>query len=423
MSTNEPLLVGRLIGARYRLKYLIGRGGMGAVYAAVDERMERPVAVKVVSLAGAGGDVAGARASFTRSATMAAALRHPNVVAMLDAGSDAELGAEFVAMELLEGLDLSRRLAHTGALPGGEVTQVLRDAAAGLGAAHRAGLVHGNVTPASLFLTEQGSTRVLDLGFARLEGWADPRPAGFASPEQARGETPTPASDVYALGLAALALLLGNVPGSPAVALERLRRWDDRAAAALVPVLGQMLRADPAERLSDGDAVHAALQMAASGAPRVVEHPHGPARRERPAGTARRPHPKVLKIFASLAVAAIGAAIVNGPFRSAPALGHRATDDRDTVAGDTPPVQITPSPFQYPDELWDAQVEGQTTLRIFISVAGTVDTARIEHSSGYPAFDSVAVHGAREIRFRPATVNGVAVDDWVLLPVKFELSP
>ncbi|HEX8831792.1 MAG TPA: protein kinase, partial [Longimicrobium sp.] len=236
MPTNESPLTGRLIGARYRLKYLVGRGGTGAVYAAVDERMERPVAVKVVSLAAAGGDVAGARASFARLATMAAALRHPNVVAIHDAGSDAELDVDFVVMELLDGMDLSRRLAHTGALPGGEVTQILCGAAAGLGAAHRAGLVHGNVTPASLFLTEQGSVRVLDLGFAQLEGWADPRPAGFASPEQARGEAPTPASDVYALGLSALALLLGTVPGSPAVALERLRRWDDHAAAALVPV-------------------------------------------------------------------------------------------------------------------------------------------------------------------------------------------
>ena len=88
----------------------------------------------------------------------------------------------------------------------------------------------------------------------------------------------------------------------------------------------------------------------------------------------------------------------------------------------TPPHQTEAgSPFHYPEELWDAGVEGETLLRIFVGEQGGVDTIRVERSSGYAAFDSSAVHGAREIRFDPAHRGTVAVGAWVLLPVQFEL--
>jgi protein TonB len=88
----------------------------------------------------------------------------------------------------------------------------------------------------------------------------------------------------------------------------------------------------------------------------------------------------------------------------------------------TPPQQkAAGSPFHYPEELWDAGVEGETLLRIFVGETGAVDTIRVERSSGYAAFDSSAVHGAREIRFDPAHRGTVPVGAWVLLPVQFEL--
>jgi TonB family protein len=90
---------------------------------------------------------------------------------------------------------------------------------------------------------------------------------------------------------------------------------------------------------------------------------------------------------------------------------------------ETPPRQLSQSPFQYPEELWDAQVEGQTTLRLFIAEDGSVDTVRVERTSGYAAFDSAALSGSRELRFEPATRGGKAVAAWFLLPVKFELNP
>jgi len=89
---------------------------------------------------------------------------------------------------------------------------------------------------------------------------------------------------------------------------------------------------------------------------------------------------------------------------------------------ETPPRQVSESPFQYPEELWDAQVEGQTTLKLFISRQGTVDTARIDRGSGYAAFDSAALAGSRQLRFRPATRGGEPVAAWFLLPVQFELN-
>jgi TonB family protein len=88
----------------------------------------------------------------------------------------------------------------------------------------------------------------------------------------------------------------------------------------------------------------------------------------------------------------------------------------------TPPKLVSESTFQYPEELWDAGVEGETTLRIYISPQGTVDTARVEQPSKYPAFDSAAVAGSRKLRFQPAHRGAEPVGAWFRLPVQFRLS-
>jgi len=90
---------------------------------------------------------------------------------------------------------------------------------------------------------------------------------------------------------------------------------------------------------------------------------------------------------------------------------------------ETPPRQLSESPFQYPEALWDDQVQGQTTLRLFISDRGTVDTVKVERSSGFAPFDSAALAGSRRLRFQAATRDGKPVAAWFLLPVKFELNP
>lgn len=89
---------------------------------------------------------------------------------------------------------------------------------------------------------------------------------------------------------------------------------------------------------------------------------------------------------------------------------------------ETPPRQLTSSPFHYPEELWDEGIEGETVLKLFVSREGRVDTVQIEKSSGYAAFDSAAVYGAQVLRFEPARRGEDSVATWVLLPVQFDRS-
>lgn len=88
---------------------------------------------------------------------------------------------------------------------------------------------------------------------------------------------------------------------------------------------------------------------------------------------------------------------------------------------EVPPRQLPGSPFHYPEELWDAEVEGETLLRLFVTGEGQVDSVRVERESGYPAFDSSAVAGAQDLRFEPARRGEQPVSVWVLLPVQFDL--
>ena len=88
---------------------------------------------------------------------------------------------------------------------------------------------------------------------------------------------------------------------------------------------------------------------------------------------------------------------------------------------ETAPRQLSGSPFHYPEDLWDAGVEGETLLRLFVTEGGQVDSARVERTSGYAAFDSAAVEGARDLRFEPARRGDAPIAVWVLLPVQFDL--
>ncbi|HEU0301008.1 MAG TPA: energy transducer TonB [Longimicrobium sp.] len=103
-------------------------------------------------------------------------------------------------------------------------------------------------------------------------------------------------------------------------------------------------------------------------------------------------------------------------------LAAAAACDRKPVV-ETEPVALTQPAFQYPEDLWDEGVEGKTVLRILINQQGTVDSARVETASGYPAFDSAALAGTPALRFEPARRDGAPVSKWVLLPVEFDITP
>jgi eukaryotic-like serine/threonine-protein kinase len=232
MSGIEALLTGRVIGGRYRIEEVIGRGGMGAVYRATDERLGRPVAVKVITISG-GLDTDAReklRARFRQEANAVARLpHHPNVVPVYDYGTDETLGLDYLVMELLRGQDLASLLARTGPPPIPTALTILLGAARGVAVGHRARLIHRDVKPGNVFLapSEDGDAtmvRVLDFGIAKVmtdddsgtqlthDGRAPLSPA-YASPEQLRGEDRlTPASDVFSLGALGYQLLVGERP-------------------------------------------------------------------------------------------------------------------------------------------------------------------------------------------------------------------
>ena len=289
MAGLESLLKGRELGGRYRIEEVIGRGGMGAVYRATDQRLGRPVAVKVITAA-AGNDPETRerlRARFKHEAASAARLpKHPNAVTVHDYGTDDELGLDYIVMELLEGEDLATRLQQGGVPPMAEALRILRDAARGVAVGHRAGLIHRDVKPGNVFLVRHGGeeeVRVLDFGIAKAMAEEDTASAGlthdgraplspaYASPEQLRGEPRlTPASDVFSLGALGFQLLTGTRPFTDAdrarmgagleVPVPALRARNPRVPAEVEEVIRRALAPDPAQRYADANALANALE-------------------------------------------------------------------------------------------------------------------------------------------------------------------
>ena len=179
---------------KYEVVKLLGRGGMGAVYRAFDPVLEREVALKVM-LPEAAGDPEH-KQRFEREARAVARLSHPGVVTVFDLGYHTD-GSPYIVMELLRGLDLYARLKQEPALSLAEKTSIVAQVLDGLGHAHKAGIVHRDIKPANVFLTEDGSARIMDFGIAFWTSTgATSRTvlgtAGYMSPEQVQGERVTP---------------------------------------------------------------------------------------------------------------------------------------------------------------------------------------------------------------------------------------
>ena len=287
MAGIESLLRGRVLADRYRIEEVIGRGGMGAVYRATDQRLNRPVAVKVIT-AGAADPATRERlrARFRHEANAAASLpHHPNVVPVYDYGTDDELGLDYIVMELLRGEDLATRLQGGGVPPMAEALRILQHAARGVAVGHRAGLIHRDVKPGNVFLVRQGDdeeVRVLDFGIAKAMADEDTASAGlthdgraplspaYASPEQLRGDVRlTPASDVFSLGALGFQLLTGTRPFTDAdrarmsagleVPVPALRARNPRIPAEVEDVIRRALAPDPAQRYTDANALANAI--------------------------------------------------------------------------------------------------------------------------------------------------------------------
>jgi eukaryotic-like serine/threonine-protein kinase len=207
-------LQGRVLGGRYALGARVGVGGMGQVYRARDRVLERTVAVNVLS-AGSTDDLE-LVARFGREARAAAALNHPNIVAVFDSGVDGDL--QYLVMEYVEGQSLAGLLRRERPLGPRRVAEAGRQVCQALAAAHAAGLVHRDITPANVLVDPAGLVKVADFGIAKLApattmtGDKVLGTAAYLAPEQAQGRPVDGRSDLYSLGCVLYALLTGAPP-------------------------------------------------------------------------------------------------------------------------------------------------------------------------------------------------------------------
>ena len=205
-----------ILPPRYEHPERIARGGMGEIYRAEDSHLARTVAVKVLSERYA--DNEATRGRFTREGLAAARLsKAPSTITIFDVGEHE--GRPYIVMEYLAGGSLADRLTREGAQPLGRALDWLGQTAAALDAAHASGIVHRDVKPANLLLDDDDRVKVADFGVASAADLASfteagtvVGTAGYLAPEQARGETATPASDRYALAVVAFELLTGVRP-------------------------------------------------------------------------------------------------------------------------------------------------------------------------------------------------------------------
>ncbi len=285
-EAGGPVPVGSVLGARYRLLELLGQGGMGAVYRARDLTLDADVAVKILDREVASDPK---RVEYFRNEVRTARkVTHPNVCRLHDLVEVDDLW--LITMQHVDGSSLADRLRDDGVLPVGEALRILRDIAAGLGAAHAAGVVHRDLKPANILLAAADQHAIVaDFGIAaevnRL-GVATMDVAGtrgYMSPEQAAGRPVDARTDVYAFGVLAHRMLTGQVP---ATAPTRVGATDVGGPAADMPqdtppglfvLIDQCLSGEPALRPADGRALVArlaALEGRREPTPRLV-----PARR------------------------------------------------------------------------------------------------------------------------------------------------
>ena len=217
---SPPILrAGHLIGGRYRIQSLLGRGGMGVVYGAIHELTQRRVALKLVDSEGA--DLPGLRDRFLSEARTAAAVRHPNVVDMLDMGMHG--GSPYLVMELLEGRPLDIVIKQKHPLSFEQILGWLFPIMGALVTLHEAGIVHRDIKPSNIFLSQSGRQpvvpKLLDFGLARGATDARLTRSGvvvgtplYMAPEHAAGAHVGPPADVWSMGVVLFESLSGAVP-------------------------------------------------------------------------------------------------------------------------------------------------------------------------------------------------------------------
>jgi serine/threonine-protein kinase len=312
------------IGGRYRLESRLGFGGMSTVHLALDLRLERQVAVKL--LAEHLADDPAFVSRFQREAQAAARLVHPNIVQVFDSGRDDRSGQYFIVMEYIEGSSGAEILRDEGWVEVDEAMSIIEQACEGLHYAHRHGVVHRDVKPGNLLRAREGEVKLADFGIAKATEQSSITQVGsvlgtaaYLAPEQARGEEAGPSADLYALGVVTYQLISGRLPYEASslteLALKQQREQPpplDTLVAAVSPELSEAvaiaLALDPRDRYSTALEMRHGLSDGARGIPPGEQRRRGarggaatqatsvlasPGRSRSPSGTAaaRRPRP------------------------------------------------------------------------------------------------------------------------------------
>src|SRR5574342_127378 len=265
---DSAMQEGTLLNNRYQLLQRIGTGGMADVFRARDLMLERYVAIKV--LRADYSENKSFQERFRQEARAAANLSHPNIVTVHDFGLDR--GQLFIVMEHVPGSDLKTLLRQRGRFSVDGGIPLMVQACAGIGYAHRAGLVHCDIKPHNMIVTPDGRLKVTDFGIARALStilpderadvvWGSPQ---YFSPEQATGEAPSPASDVYSLGVVLYEVLTGALPFTAPTSEELARMHLESAPIppseyvpdlppALEQIVLKVLSKEPAARYRTAD--------------------------------------------------------------------------------------------------------------------------------------------------------------------------
>jgi serine/threonine-protein kinase len=298
-----------ILNNRYQLQDRQGAGGMAMVYRARDLMLERTVAIKLLRADYSRDHEF--RERFRQEARAAANLSHPNIVTVHDFGLDR--GQLFIVMEYVPGTDLKSMIQKQGRFSPGEAIGLIVQACAGIGYAHRAGLVHCDVKPQNMLVTPEQRLKVVDFGIARALAsiapeeksevvWGSPQ---YFSPEQAAGDAPSPASDVYSLGVVLFEMLTGQLPFS-ASSPEELgqmhrdlpppspRKLNPAVPSKLEQVVLKVLSKEPSARYRTADQLGRVLTTFAQQDPArsSITAPHFPDPNEAE-GTRPAAHPAV----------------------------------------------------------------------------------------------------------------------------------
>jgi eukaryotic-like serine/threonine-protein kinase len=276
MATSTTTIAGR-----YRLDSRLGVGGMSTVYLAFDQRLERSVAVKLLAEHLADDPTFVSR--FRREALSAARLVHPNIVQVFDFGFDERQHQHFIVMEHVHGRSCAELLRDRGRFGVEQAVEVITQACRGLDYAHRNGVIHRDVKPGNLLVSDAEVVKLADFGIARAtdqssitQGGSVLGTAAYLAPEQARGEEAGPRADIYSLGVVAYQLLSGRLPYEASslteLALKQQREAPmplERLNPAVPPTLGEAvamaLALDKSQRPSDAANFAEALRTGARG--------------------------------------------------------------------------------------------------------------------------------------------------------------